>query len=78
VVKQASRQAGAPPAKAAYRRHLSSLSGTRQSILVEARRGLGRTEGFYARRYPLPDNRARSSTRFVTGHDGARPDGGAP
>ncbi|MER8505799.1 tRNA (N(6)-L-threonylcarbamoyladenosine(37)-C(2))-methylthiotransferase MtaB [Mesorhizobium sp. M0199] len=29
----------------AYRRHLSSLAGTRQSILVE-RDGLGRTEGF--------------------------------
>ncbi|TIL69411.1 tRNA (N(6)-L-threonylcarbamoyladenosine(37)-C(2))-methylthiotransferase MtaB [Mesorhizobium sp.] len=30
---------------AAYRSHLSSLAGTRQSILVE-REGLGRTEGF--------------------------------
>ncbi|TIN14382.1 MAG: tRNA (N(6)-L-threonylcarbamoyladenosine(37)-C(2))-methylthiotransferase MtaB, partial [Mesorhizobium sp.] len=30
---------------AAYRSHLSSLAGTRQSILVE-RDGLGRTEGF--------------------------------
>ncbi|TIM60403.1 MAG: tRNA (N(6)-L-threonylcarbamoyladenosine(37)-C(2))-methylthiotransferase MtaB, partial [Mesorhizobium sp.] len=29
----------------AYRSHLSSLAGTRQSILVE-REGLGRTEGF--------------------------------
>ena len=31
--------------EAAYRRHLDSLAGTRQSILVE-RDGLGRTEGF--------------------------------
>ncbi|MER9418631.1 tRNA (N(6)-L-threonylcarbamoyladenosine(37)-C(2))-methylthiotransferase MtaB [Mesorhizobium sp. M0306] len=31
--------------EAAYRRHLASLAGTRQSILVE-RDGLGRTEGF--------------------------------
>jgi threonylcarbamoyladenosine tRNA methylthiotransferase MtaB len=30
---------------AAYRRHLSSLAGTRQRVLVE-REGLGRTEGF--------------------------------
>ena len=31
--------------EAAYRRHLDSLAGTRQSMLVE-RDGIGRTEGF--------------------------------
>lgn len=56
--------------EAAYRSHLSSLAGTRQSILIE-RDGLGRTEGF-----TLAALAAGSPGEIVqadiTGHDGAR------
>jgi threonylcarbamoyladenosine tRNA methylthiotransferase MtaB len=56
--------------EAAYRRHLATLAGTRQSILVE-RDGLGRTEGF-----TLAAIAAGSPGEIVeadiTGHDGAR------
>ncbi|MER8830837.1 tRNA (N(6)-L-threonylcarbamoyladenosine(37)-C(2))-methylthiotransferase MtaB [Mesorhizobium sp. M0938] len=55
---------------AAYVSHLSSLAGTRQSILVE-RDGLGRTEGF-----TLTTVSAGAPGEIVdadiTGHDGAR------
>ncbi|RWK59394.1 tRNA (N(6)-L-threonylcarbamoyladenosine(37)-C(2))-methylthiotransferase MtaB [Mesorhizobium sp.] len=55
---------------AAYRGHLSSLTGTRQSILVE-RDGLGRTEGF-----TLATVSAGAPGEIVDadiiGHDGAR------
>ncbi|WP_224549488.1 tRNA (N(6)-L-threonylcarbamoyladenosine(37)-C(2))-methylthiotransferase MtaB [Mesorhizobium sp. CA16] len=54
----------------AYRHHLSSLSGTRQSILVE-RDGLGRTEGFTP---AAIDAGAPGEIvdAMVAGHDGAR------
>lgn len=56
--------------EAAYRRHLSSLSGTRQSILIE-RDGLGRTEGFTlaALGAGVPGEIVAAD---ITGHDGAR------
>ena len=56
--------------EAAYRRHLSSLPGTRQSILVE-RDGLGRTEGFTltAIAAGAPGEIVEAT---ITGHDGAR------
>ncbi|TPI71091.1 tRNA (N(6)-L-threonylcarbamoyladenosine(37)-C(2))-methylthiotransferase MtaB [Mesorhizobium sp. B2-8-9] len=56
--------------EAAYRHHLSSLSGTRQSILVE-RDGLGRTEGFTL---AAIDAGAPGEIvdAMVAGHDGAR------
>lgn len=54
----------------AYRRHLASLAGTRQRILVE-REGLGRTEGF-----TLCAIEAGSAGEIVeatiTGHDGEK------
>ena len=55
---------------AAYRRHLSSLSGTRQSILIE-RNGLGRTEGFTlaALGAGVPGEIIEAD---ITGHDGTR------
>jgi len=55
---------------AAYRRHLSALAGTRQSILVE-RDGLGRTEGFTlaAINVGAPGEIVAAD---ITGHDGAR------
>jgi len=56
--------------EAAYRKHLASLAGTSQSILVE-REGLGRTEGF-----TLADIDAGQPGEIVeavvTGHDGGR------
>jgi len=54
----------------AYRRHLDSLAGTRQSILIE-RDGLGRTEGFtmVAIDAGSPGEIVEAT---VTGHDGAR------
>ncbi|MFA6155481.1 tRNA (N(6)-L-threonylcarbamoyladenosine(37)-C(2))-methylthiotransferase MtaB [Mesorhizobium sp.] len=54
----------------AYRRHLSSLSGTRQSLLIE-RGGLGRTEGFTlaAMATGKPGDIVEA---HITGHDGAR------
>ncbi|MFD2056484.1 tRNA (N(6)-L-threonylcarbamoyladenosine(37)-C(2))-methylthiotransferase MtaB [Mesorhizobium calcicola] len=56
--------------EAAYRRHLSSLSGTRQSILIE-RDGLGRTEGFTlaALGAGVPGEIVEAD---ITGHDGIR------
>jgi len=56
--------------EAAYRRHLSSLPGTRQSILIE-RDGLGRTEGFTL---AAIDTGAPGEIvdAMVSGHDGAR------
>ncbi|PAQ06286.1 tRNA (N(6)-L-threonylcarbamoyladenosine(37)-C(2))-methylthiotransferase MtaB [Mesorhizobium temperatum] len=55
---------------AAYRGHLSSLTGTRQSILVE-RDGLGRTEGFTlaAISAGAPGEIVEAD---IAGHDGAR------
>ncbi|RWK63004.1 tRNA (N(6)-L-threonylcarbamoyladenosine(37)-C(2))-methylthiotransferase MtaB [Mesorhizobium sp.] len=55
---------------AAYRSHLSSLAGTRQSILVE-RDGLGRTEGFTlaAISEGAPGEIVEAD---IVGHDGAR------
>ena len=55
---------------AAYRRHLASLAGTTQSILVE-RDGIGRTEGFtlVAIGQGQPGDILPG---MVTGHDGAR------
>ncbi|MER9951006.1 tRNA (N(6)-L-threonylcarbamoyladenosine(37)-C(2))-methylthiotransferase MtaB [Mesorhizobium sp. M0047] len=55
---------------AAYVRHLSSLSGTRQSILIE-RDGLGRTEGFTlaALGTGAPGEIIEAD---ISGHDGAR------
>jgi threonylcarbamoyladenosine tRNA methylthiotransferase MtaB len=56
--------------EAAYRRHLSSLAGTRQSILVE-RDGLGRTEGFTLAAIDAgaPGEIVEA---VIAGHDGAR------
>jgi len=55
---------------AAYKRHLQSLVGTTQSVLVE-REGLGRTEGFtlVATEEGAPGD---IITARITGHDGAR------
>ncbi|GLS41775.1 tRNA (N(6)-L-threonylcarbamoyladenosine(37)-C(2))-methylthiotransferase MtaB [Mesorhizobium tianshanense] len=55
---------------AAYRSHLSSLTGSRQSILVE-REGLGRTEGFTlaAISSGAPGEIVEAD---IAGHDGAR------
>src|SRR5690606_32694816 len=56
--------------EAAYRKHLDSLAGTHQSILIE-RDGLGRTEGF-----TLAAIAAGSPGEIVqatiTGHDGTK------
>ncbi|QDC01450.1 tRNA (N(6)-L-threonylcarbamoyladenosine(37)-C(2))-methylthiotransferase MtaB [Mesorhizobium sp. 8] len=54
----------------AYRKHLASLAGTSQSILVE-REGLGRTEGFTlaAIKAGQPGEIVEA---VVTGHDGGR------
>lgn len=56
--------------EAAYGRHLASLTGTRQSILVE-REGLGRTEGFSlaAIERGAPGEIVEA---VIAGHDGAR------
>jgi threonylcarbamoyladenosine tRNA methylthiotransferase MtaB len=56
--------------EAAYRRHIDSLAGSRQSILIE-RGGLGRTEGFTlaAIEGGAPGEIVEAT---VTGHDGAR------
>ncbi|TIV66147.1 MAG: tRNA (N(6)-L-threonylcarbamoyladenosine(37)-C(2))-methylthiotransferase MtaB [Mesorhizobium sp.] len=56
--------------EAAYRRHLMSLGGTRQSILVE-RDGLGRTEGFTLAAINIGAP-GEIVDAVVTGHDGAR------
>jgi len=55
---------------AAYARHLASLSGTPQSILIE-REGLGRTEGFTLAAMPFgaPGEIVEA---IITGHDGER------
>jgi threonylcarbamoyladenosine tRNA methylthiotransferase MtaB len=54
----------------AYRRHLDSLAGTRQRILIE-REGLGRTEGFTL---AVLDTGAPGEIveAAITGHDGER------
>ncbi|MFU0506164.1 tRNA (N(6)-L-threonylcarbamoyladenosine(37)-C(2))-methylthiotransferase MtaB [Pseudaminobacter sp. NGMCC 1.201702] len=56
--------------EASYRRHLQSLVGTRQSVLVE-RNGLGRTEGFtlVAIDGGVPGDIVDAT---IAGHDGAR------
>ncbi|TIU31333.1 MAG: radical SAM protein, partial [Mesorhizobium sp.] len=56
--------------EAAYVRHLSSLTGTRQSILIE-RDGLGRTEGFTlaALGTGAPGEIVEAE---ISGHDGSR------
>ncbi|WEX09889.1 tRNA (N(6)-L-threonylcarbamoyladenosine(37)-C(2))-methylthiotransferase MtaB [Chelativorans sp. AA-79] len=55
---------------AAYQRHLVSLGGTRQRILIE-RDGLGRTEGFTLA--AIETGRPGEIVEaFVTGHDGER------
>ncbi|MDX8500424.1 tRNA (N(6)-L-threonylcarbamoyladenosine(37)-C(2))-methylthiotransferase MtaB [Mesorhizobium sp. VK4C] len=56
--------------EAAYRRHLASLAGTRQSILVE-RDGLGRTEGFTLTAIAVGQP-GEIVEAVVTGDDGAR------
>ena len=56
--------------EAAYRRHLSSLTATRQSILVE-RDGLGRTEGFTLAAIGI-GGPGEVVDAVITGHDGAR------
>ncbi|RUW99464.1 tRNA (N(6)-L-threonylcarbamoyladenosine(37)-C(2))-methylthiotransferase MtaB, partial [Mesorhizobium sp. M8A.F.Ca.ET.023.01.1.1] len=60
----------------AYQRHLSSLAGSRQSILIE-RDGLGRTEGFTlaALGTGAPGEIVEAE---ITGHDGARLTAAAP
>ena len=55
---------------AAYRRHLDSLAGTRQSILVE-RNGVGRTEGFVLAAIDAGQP-GEIIAATVSGHDGAR------
>src|SRR5690606_39103333 len=55
---------------AAYKRHLQSLVGTTQSVLVE-REGLGRTEGFTL--VAMEDGvQGDIVTARITGHDGSR------
>ncbi|MEO5759112.1 MAG: tRNA (N(6)-L-threonylcarbamoyladenosine(37)-C(2))-methylthiotransferase MtaB [Mesorhizobium sp.] len=56
--------------EAAYGRHLATLTGTRQSILVE-RNGLGRTEGFTPAAFPVgaPGDIFEAE---ISGHDGIR------
>jgi threonylcarbamoyladenosine tRNA methylthiotransferase MtaB len=60
---------------AAYRRHLASLAGTRQSILIE-RDGIGRTEGFtlVSLDAGAPDRRTQGEIveARIAGHDGER------
>jgi threonylcarbamoyladenosine tRNA methylthiotransferase MtaB len=69
IVKQrAARLRGA--GEAAYRRHLASLAGTSQSILVE-REGLGRTEGFTLAAIDA-GRPGEIVEAVVTGHDGGR------
>lgn len=55
---------------AAYARHLASLAGTTQSILIE-REGLGRTEGFTLAAIAAGQP-GEIIEAVVTGHDGAR------
>jgi threonylcarbamoyladenosine tRNA methylthiotransferase MtaB len=54
----------------AYRRHLDSLAGTHQSILIE-RDGLGRTEGFTMAAIDA-GSPGQIVEAIVSGHDGAR------
>jgi threonylcarbamoyladenosine tRNA methylthiotransferase MtaB len=54
----------------AYARHLASLAGTRQSVLIE-REGLGRTEGF-ALTTLAAGKPGEIVEADITGHDGAR------
>ena len=54
----------------AYRRHLDSLAGTHQSILIE-REGLGRTEGFTMAAIDA-GSPGQIVEATVSGHDGAR------
>jgi threonylcarbamoyladenosine tRNA methylthiotransferase MtaB len=60
------RQAG----DAAYQRHLASVTGTTQSILIE-RGGLGRTEGFTLAAIEAGQP-GEIISAIVTGHDGRR------
>ncbi len=57
----------------AYRRHLASLAGTRQRVLIEGS-GLGRTEGFALARFEgeRPGGLGNIVEVRVTGHDGKR------
>jgi threonylcarbamoyladenosine tRNA methylthiotransferase MtaB len=55
----------------AYARHLASLSGTRQSILIE-RDGLGRTEGFTLAAIDGGGPPGEIVEAVVTGHNGER------
>jgi threonylcarbamoyladenosine tRNA methylthiotransferase MtaB len=54
----------------AYARHLGSLAGTRQSVLIE-REGLGRTEGFTLTSIDA-GKPGEIVEAVITGHDGAR------
>ena len=56
--------------EAAYRRHLDSLAGTAQQVLVE-REGLGRTEGFTLTRLDT-GKPGEIVAATITGHDGER------
>jgi threonylcarbamoyladenosine tRNA methylthiotransferase MtaB len=69
IVKQRAAQLRAA-GETAYRRHLDSLTGTQQSILVE-RNGVGRTEGFAlaAINAGEPGDIVAAT---ISGHDGAR------
>ncbi|MER9413729.1 MULTISPECIES: tRNA (N(6)-L-threonylcarbamoyladenosine(37)-C(2))-methylthiotransferase MtaB [unclassified Mesorhizobium] len=69
LVKQRAAQLRAA-GEAAYRRHLSSLPGTRQTILIE-RDGVGRTEGFTLAGLGTgaPGEIVEAD---ITGHDGVR------
>ncbi len=54
----------------AYRKHLASLTGTRQRILVE-REGLGRTEGFTLAAVPFGEP-GEIVEALIEGNDGER------
>ncbi|HEY4192838.1 MAG TPA: tRNA (N(6)-L-threonylcarbamoyladenosine(37)-C(2))-methylthiotransferase MtaB, partial [Mesorhizobium sp.] len=56
--------------EAAYARHLKSLTGSRQSILIE-RDGIGRTEGFTMASVGI-GSPGEIVEATITGHDGAR------
>ena len=56
--------------EAAYRRHLASLTGTAQQVLIE-REGLGRTEGFTLTRLDA-GSPGEIVAATITGHDGER------
>lgn len=56
--------------EAAYARHLATLAGTRQSILIE-RDGIGRTEGFTLAAIDAGEP-GEIVEAVITGHDGSR------